>query len=73
MTTDAKKPSRPATAPDQPAGDAVRPRAANAAGSAMLAAQRAVSEAISGQARDSQAAQREAAQAVVAAVRSMPK
>jgi hypothetical protein len=45
----------------------------SAAGGAMLAAQRAVSAAISDQARDTQAAQREAAQAVVAAVRSMAK
>ena len=73
MTTDAKKPARSATPPDKPVGDAVRPRTASGASSAMLAAQRAVSEAISGQARDSQTAQRIAAQAVVAAVRSMPK
>jgi hypothetical protein len=73
MTTDAKKPTRPATAPNRPAGDAVRSRAANGASSAMLAAQRAVTEAISGQAQDSLTAQREAAQAVVAAVRSMSK
>jgi hypothetical protein len=73
MTTDAKTPTSRATAPDKATADAVRPRAMSAAGGAMLAAQRAVSAAISDQARDTQAAQREAAQAVVAAVRSMAK
>ncbi|EJL33257.1 hypothetical protein PMI01_02220 [Caulobacter sp. AP07] len=73
MTTDAKKPIGRATAPDKVAGETVRPRAMSAASSAMLAAQRAVGEAISSQARDTQAAHRDAAQAVTAAVRAMAK
>ncbi len=70
MTAEATKPTRSATAPDKPAGDAVDPSAASLA---MRTAQRAVSDAISNQVRDTQLAHREAAQAVVAAVRSMAK
>jgi hypothetical protein len=73
MTADAKTPASRATASDKATADAVRPRAMSAVGGAMLAAQRAVSAAISDQARDTQAAQREAAQAVAAALRAMAK